>query len=251
MVVASRAQVVVSDWLHRLLDGFLLTTFATVSILHQFEKCQVQSPLMFVSYILCWGPAAVWMWGYTQTTNSQTPRPIQFLSLCSGYIPIITRYLLMRCRHNTESCSCLEAWSSLDSSVLNTQILPDCVPSSTYSAVTCSTHRMRPSRNMVPMPWTHTGTRDRTSEWGKRHDGVEEEALVLTAHSLSIPLLCISHLHRMTIHIFNRHSFHCRLWCGKPLCYDPGRLTVMQWMNERLATLCIGNTQAISGWFVS
>ena len=59
MVVASRAQVVVFDRLHRLLDGFLLTTFATVSILHQSEKCLVQSLLMFVSYILCWGPAAV------------------------------------------------------------------------------------------------------------------------------------------------------------------------------------------------
>ena len=59
MVVASRAQVVVSDRLRRLLDRFLLTTFATVSILHQFEKCLVQSLLMFVSYILCWGPAAV------------------------------------------------------------------------------------------------------------------------------------------------------------------------------------------------
>ena len=143
----------------------------------------------------------LWMWGYTQTTTCQTPRPIQFLNLCSGYIPIIF-YLLMRCRHNTESCSCLEAWTSLDSSVLNTQILPDCVPSSTCSAVTCNTHRMRPSRNMVPMPWTHTSTHDwassermREAAWLSRGRG---PGLSLIAHSLSIPLLCISHFHRMT-----------------------------------------------------
>ena len=95
-----------------------------------------------------------------QNSTCPTPRSV-YQSAVS--LPVITFYLLMRCRHSTESSSCLEAWRSSEHRVSKTQILPDCVPSSTCSVVTCNTHRMRPSRNMVPIPWMYTGTHEKAS----------------------------------------------------------------------------------------